>query len=358
MRMTDVKLLWGKAANRCSFPGCRLELTVDGTGSTLGQMAHIVAKATDGPRGQSEMDSEDRDSYDNLILLCPTHHATIDADVSQYTVLSLRDMKDAHEGWVSKSLDAGVIARSQVDNAEFMESRRKEWIHFSADKRWVVMSLTPLAISPDRIDPLSPSLKGVLNSVKLPRDISCNSSVNWCFTHPNEYGIVNQDLRETEEGYGHKIQLFRNGHCEFLVCLEAAILPAPSDKGGLPAEYDDASFLPYDYLAKTLQCQIQGLLDIWHTCLPFGDMAITSLITNTRSLVLDSGRGSIRPWLDMGHKVSANLLEYTSVVSRMAKSDDVLVSYVRRLVSYLGLVLDNDILDNRGGFIKPHRLHN
>ena len=73
MRMKDVKTLWGRAANRCAFPDCRLELTLDSPGETLGEMAHIVARSSDGPRGASALSVENRDAYENLVLKTPLY---------------------------------------------------------------------------------------------------------------------------------------------------------------------------------------------------------------------------------------------------------------------------------------------
>jgi hypothetical protein len=64
--------------------------------------AHIVARKEDGPRGKSPLSAKQRDSYSNLILLCPTHHATID-DIpngpQEYTVERLQQIKAEHEAW-------------------------------------------------------------------------------------------------------------------------------------------------------------------------------------------------------------------------------------------------------------------
>lgn len=73
-----VKLLWGRAAGTCSNPSCRLDLTVllnDGRGYNVGEMAHVIAKRPNGPRG---VDAGGSDDYDNLVLLCPTCHRTVD----------------------------------------------------------------------------------------------------------------------------------------------------------------------------------------------------------------------------------------------------------------------------------------
>ena len=73
-----VKILWGRAAGICSNPGCRSDLTIlldDGRGFNVGEMAHVIARRPAGPRGLSTAGS---DEYENLVLLCPTCHRTVD----------------------------------------------------------------------------------------------------------------------------------------------------------------------------------------------------------------------------------------------------------------------------------------
>ncbi len=102
------KLLWGRSGNRCAFPDCRHELIADETEtddeSVIGDEAHVVAKNNDGPRGESDMSTEERDKYDNLILLCRIHHKIIDDQYLHYTVEKLKEMKITHEKWVKESL--------------------------------------------------------------------------------------------------------------------------------------------------------------------------------------------------------------------------------------------------------------
>lgn len=77
---TDLKLLWGRAAGLCSNPQCKKDLTavlIDRKNYNIGEMAHIIARSVDGPRGQK---MPGPDSYDNLILLCPTCHTIVDKD--------------------------------------------------------------------------------------------------------------------------------------------------------------------------------------------------------------------------------------------------------------------------------------
>lgn len=95
-------LLWGVAAGRCEFEGCnrplwKNDLTQDVR--VVGEKAHIRAFSTRGPRGRAGISSEDVNTIENLMLLCPICHVTIDRGdgPARYSVERLRAMKSAHE---------------------------------------------------------------------------------------------------------------------------------------------------------------------------------------------------------------------------------------------------------------------
>ncbi len=96
MKEKDVKKLWGRAANRCAFPECRTDLTADGDLDTIGEMAHIIAKKPDGPRGRKTYNGDDIDGYENRILLCPNHHSIIDNNPKEWSVDKLKTIKNEH----------------------------------------------------------------------------------------------------------------------------------------------------------------------------------------------------------------------------------------------------------------------
>jgi hypothetical protein len=102
------KLLWGRSGNKCAMADCRNDLIADETEtddeSIIGDEAHIVAKSPDGPRGISELTPEERDKYDNLVLLCRKHHKIIDDQSVFYSVEKLKEIKQQHEEWVKVSL--------------------------------------------------------------------------------------------------------------------------------------------------------------------------------------------------------------------------------------------------------------
>jgi hypothetical protein len=74
----------------------------------LGDVAHIVAASPAGPRGDPFMAPVDRNRYENLILLCNTHHQLIDDQEATFTPERLRAIKGDHERWVEDRLTLGV----------------------------------------------------------------------------------------------------------------------------------------------------------------------------------------------------------------------------------------------------------
>ena len=106
------KILWGEAAGRCSFTGCR-RLLVQSEGDTIsliGEQTHILAHSDHprAPRNDPSYPISERDHYDNLILLCRNHHQLIDHHSLNYSVEALRRMKSDHEDWVKNCLECSI----------------------------------------------------------------------------------------------------------------------------------------------------------------------------------------------------------------------------------------------------------
>lgn len=116
----DIKLLWGKAANRCSIKSCRRPLTAEEEEANpnilVGEMAHIVGEknSKDSARGLSSLPLKERNQYSNLILLCATHHTVIDKDEATWTIEKLHAMKREHELWIEEKLGEKIDAELQV----------------------------------------------------------------------------------------------------------------------------------------------------------------------------------------------------------------------------------------------------
>ncbi len=360
MKIKDVKILWGRSGNRCAFPGCKIELTTDGAESTLGEMAHIVAASNNGPRGESNLTSEARDEYPNLILLCPTHHSEIDSNPEKWTIEKLKRIKAEHEQWVSNQLEQGGIFINKIDYSVFLESREKEWINFAGNYVWIIVCLTPLNISDDSIDPLTSHFLESINNLRLP---SCyddlfppgvSSFINTRNTRPHEYGVVNEDFRYITEGFGHKIQIFRNGHCEFLVCLEGIVRKDTQygrEQNLLPSS--SIRVFRYTDISMSINTQIQGLINIWQQQLKFNDILLTAMITSTVNATLFSGRYTSRGY-EFGYPVTSPSLKYSKVINKNENSSTIVAEFIKRFVNCFGLYIDN-VFDDNGNINYPRK---
>lgn len=143
----DIKLLWGRSGNRCAI--CKEELTQDKRANsatfTLGEQAHIVGENEVSPRGKSPLKQQERDSYHNLILLCPNDHTIIDKNKDDWPVEKLYQIKSVHELWVIETLSETVdhvklaqstVLASIVDNAVTL-CQLDRW------KNWTCSALSP-----------------------------------------------------------------------------------------------------------------------------------------------------------------------------------------------------------------------
>jgi hypothetical protein len=90
----------------CAFPGCGAELVAANSEADnpviTGEVAHIIAKHRQGPRGNVELSAEARNKASNLVYLCPPHHKLVDTELRIYTVQVLRRIKEDHEVAMAK----------------------------------------------------------------------------------------------------------------------------------------------------------------------------------------------------------------------------------------------------------------
>jgi len=109
VKLKDQKVLWARAAGRCSIAECRVLLTLDieARTATLGAMCHIVGEKQGAARWRDTLTDVERNAYSNLVLLCSHHHDIIDHDEPQYSIERLHTIKADHEEWVAESLTSG-----------------------------------------------------------------------------------------------------------------------------------------------------------------------------------------------------------------------------------------------------------
>jgi len=119
-------LLAFRSGNKCAFPDCPQTLTEEspsGSSPTLiGEAAHVKGEKPDAPRYDSMQTEEERNSYENLIYLCPTHHTLIDKQEIDFSVEILCNMKISHEKHARESLNRGF---ANVGFKELEEATKK-----------------------------------------------------------------------------------------------------------------------------------------------------------------------------------------------------------------------------------------
>lgn len=167
------KLLWGRAAGICSNPNCRADLTVilsGGRAFNVGEMAHVIASSAAGPRGVAGGGS---DEYENLVLLCPTCHRSVDkAPAGAFPVEVLHQWKREHEAQVRANGSAlrfnspselkSFIARLLAENKALWSSLGPRSTVAQADPGSNMHSVWTLR----KLDTILPNNRKIMNAVE------------------------------------------------------------------------------------------------------------------------------------------------------------------------------------------------
>lgn len=97
---TGTKLrLFSEAAGHCQRPDCLQPLfpVEMGGDKHIAEMAHVIPHGDEGPRHEERPGEEfEADSFENLILLCPTCHTIVDKDAKGYSRATLLGWKNNH----------------------------------------------------------------------------------------------------------------------------------------------------------------------------------------------------------------------------------------------------------------------
>ena len=139
----------------------------------------------------------------------------MDKDPAAMPVARLRAIKADHEAWVSEQLGIGGIRVAPIDNTSFLVERETSWIEFGRSEVGIVLSLTPLRVSNDTLNPLDSFVTDVMEQARVPNGYHSGEQVNRYRTRPTEFGIANEDVPAPHNSCGHSIQIFRVGHCEY-----------------------------------------------------------------------------------------------------------------------------------------------
>jgi hypothetical protein len=324
----------------------------DGSSTTLGEIAHIVARSAEGPRGDGLLPPDQRDDYDNLILLCPTHHRIVDDNVSEWPTERLIRMKVDHERWVANQLETGVISVRDLSGGEFLTNHTQRLIQSFPNASWIYAALTPLSITDEAINPKAKPVFDSINATLLPEVHCVSPAINTQLTRPSEFGLLNEDFRQLGEGKGHRIEIFRTGHIEMMICIEGMsqyITTVNRRRMNI-----NRKFIHFQHMRDCLEAESDFLARIWQNALPFYNMVFSAVITDTEgtNLVFSSRRYSNEM---VSPAMRSSALTFLRVVDKATTGDELFHSSLERFVESYGWVLPS-LRDDDGSPSIPQAL--
>lgn len=121
----DRRFIIGQSGGRCNL--CRCELFIEnefGEKARLGDDAHIIADSELGARRNSLSIDLERDSANNLILLCKICHSKIDQQPQDYTIEKLLEIRRNHYFWVETCLGNKLTKRPKFHYLSYINIPR------------------------------------------------------------------------------------------------------------------------------------------------------------------------------------------------------------------------------------------
>ena len=168
----DIKKLWGRAAGRCSYPGCRWPCIdyLNEEPVIIGEMAHVISKREGGDY-----------SYDNLILLCPTHHTVIDKSPDgTFTESDIQGWKRNHETNVAEALTSPTftkinevskyIKKLLIENKAVWETYGPESAEAIANPLSNLARLWPFR----KLGTIIPNNRHIINAIRQNKNLFCD----------------------------------------------------------------------------------------------------------------------------------------------------------------------------------------
>ena len=152
-------ILWGLSAGRCQYKGCNEFLGSDPVTKgkyNMAYIAHIVATAPGGPRGDKKRSPLLEDELSNLMILCDKHHRLIDVeDVAGHSESVLHGMKSSHEERIQNV--AGTVLNAETQLVLF-------GANIGQQAALLTEAEAKLAVIPDRYPNSQVTKIGLLNS--------------------------------------------------------------------------------------------------------------------------------------------------------------------------------------------------
>lgn len=129
---TTLKELWGLSGNQCAYPECTNPLIEKAKtysrAAIVGHICHIYAFSDDGPRGKSGLTIEEKNSPQNLILMCGHHHPVIDKQYADYPAPLLIKWKKEHEAKAHPGTAEAIKREADIQKHAFIQQMSDEQI--------------------------------------------------------------------------------------------------------------------------------------------------------------------------------------------------------------------------------------
>ncbi len=352
--------LWGRAGARCAV--CRIQLSPVGTDATIGEIAHIVSRKQQGPRGDADLAPELRDEYDNLIILCRNDHKIVDTDLEEWTAEKLRLLKLEHEQWIAGQLEQGRAQPYAIDNTGFIIGRQEYWAA-QGRRTWLFTALTPLLEEPEVIEPVTENFVSTLSNIALPNYFPGEGYLNppSVNTEPSQNGLVNE-LFPSGMQYGYRVEIFRTGHIEFTTSIDALMTETLLEDTNRARRHmgigrnrlkGQTKTTWYEWIANSVEKQTEGVHQIWkESAISRNDMILSVALLNVDGLCL---YGSGTSYNVPGRPIEGDRLTISFVVDGAAPVKEHIEILLTRLVNCMGLMLP-EVYDEDGGFIQPQKL--
>ena len=163
----DLKKLWGRAAGRCSLCHDNVLPLIDNNVDVIGDMAHVIAYKKDGARGEDG--SEYNNSYENLLLVCPTCHRIIDHNPLKYPSEVLFTKKQEWENTIESALEVTVQFETQTEAfrkiVALLEENHEIWLHSGPESK--IAKINPASNMADywtlrKLDTIVPNNRAII----------------------------------------------------------------------------------------------------------------------------------------------------------------------------------------------------
>jgi hypothetical protein len=111
-----LKKLFALSGNNCAFPGCPAPIVDGDSGIIVGEICHIKGKSPNGPRYDKTQSNDERNGYDNLLLMCDPHNKIVDHEDTRddYPPERLQKFKNDHETQYRRTLTGRFLTDEDI----------------------------------------------------------------------------------------------------------------------------------------------------------------------------------------------------------------------------------------------------